>query len=98
MNIIKKKYYIIPIVICALALAGVAAYYLTGSLSLSEKCEYVYIDDNDNLDSVAAKLSPIANEHALLSFKLISRHTGYDKHIKTVQQTDDGQSGTLDTT
>lgn len=83
MNIIKKKYYIIPIVICALALAGVAAYYLTGSLSLSEKCEYVYIDDNDNLDSVAAKLSPIANEHALLSFKLISRHTGYDKHIKT---------------
>ena len=83
MNIIKKKYYIIPIVISLLAIAGVVAYYLTGSLSRSEKCEYVYIDDNDNLDSVATKLSPIANEHALLSFKLISRHTGYSKHIRS---------------
>ena len=80
---IKKEYYIFSIVICLLALAGVAAYYLTGSLSRSEKCEYVYIDDNDNLDSVAMKLSPIANEHALLSFKLISRHAGYGNHIRS---------------
>ena len=83
MDIIKKKYYIIPIFICLLALAGVAAFYLTGSLSRSEQCEYVYIDDNDNLDSIAVKLSPIANEHALLSFKIIARHYGYDKHIRT---------------
>ena len=83
MDTIKKKYYIIPIIICLIAMAGVVAYYLTGSLSRSEQCEYVYIDDNDNLDSVAMKLSPIANEHALLSFKIISRHSGYDKHIRT---------------
>lgn len=83
MNTIKKKYYIIPIVICVLALAGVVAFYLTGSLSKSGQCEYVYIDDNDNLDSVAMKLSPIAHEQALLSFKLLSRHSGYSKNIRT---------------
>ena len=83
MNTIKKKYYIIPIVICLLALAGLVAFYLTGSLSQSEQCEYVYIDDNDNLDSVSVKLAPIANEQALFSFRLISRHIGYDKHIRT---------------
>lgn len=83
MNTIKKKYYIIPIVICLLALAGLVTYYLTGSLSQSEQCEYVYIDDNDNLDSVSLKLAPIAHEQALLSFKIISRHSGYDKHIRT---------------
>jgi UPF0755 protein len=83
MNTIKKKYYIIPIAICVLALAGVVAFYLTGSLSQSEQCEYVYIDDNDNLDSVAAKLSPISHEQTLLSFKLISRHSGYSKNIRT---------------
>lgn len=83
MNAIKKKYYIIPIVVCLAAMIGVAAFYMTGSMSQSEQCEYVYIDDNDNLDSVSAKLSPIANESALLSFRLISRHTGYHKHIRS---------------
>lgn len=83
MKAIKKKHYIIPIIICLLALAGLMIYYLTGSLSKSEKTEYVYIDNNDNLDSVAAKLAPIAHEQALLSFKLISRHYGYSKHIRT---------------
>lgn len=83
MKAIKKKHYIIPIIICVLALAGLVLFYLTGSLSKSDKCEYVYIDDNDNLDSVAAKLKPIANEQALLSFKLLSRHSGYSKNIMT---------------
>jgi len=83
MNTIKKKYYIIPIVICLLALAGLVVYYLTGSFSQSDQCEYVYIDDNDNLDSVSMKLAPIANEQALLSFKVISRHSSYDKNIRT---------------
>ena len=83
MKAIKKKHYIIPIIICVLALAGLMFFYLTGSLSKSDKCEYVYIDDNDNLDSVAAKLKPIAKEQALLSFKLLSRHSGYSKNIRT---------------
>lgn len=83
MNINKKKYYIIPIAICVLALACVAVYYLGGSLSKSQQCEYVYIDSNDDLDSVSAKLSPIAQEKGLFSFRLIARHNGYAKHIKT---------------
>ena len=83
MKAIKKKHYIIPIIICVLALAGLVFFYLTGSLSKSDKCEYVYIDDNDNLDSIAAKLKPIAKEQALLSFKLLARHSGYSKNIRT---------------
>lgn len=83
MKAIKKKQYIIPIIICVLALAGLVFFYLTGSLSKSDKCEYVYIDNNDNLDSIVAKLKPIANEQALFSFKLLSRHSGYSENIRT---------------
>ena len=83
MKAIKKKQYIIPIIICVLALAGLVFFYLTGSLSKSDKCEYVYIDDNDNMDSIVAKLKPIANEQALFSFKLLSRHSGYSENIRT---------------
>ena len=83
MKAIKKKHYIIPIIICVLAMVGLMFFYLTGSLCKSDKCEYVYIDDDDNLDSVATKLKPIAHEQALLSFKLLSRHSGYSEHIRT---------------
>ena len=93
MKAIKKKHYIIPIIICVLALAGLVFFYLTGSLSKSDKCEYVYIDDNDNLDSIAAKLKPIAKEQALLSFKLLARHSGYSKNIRTGKYAIDPEEG-----
>jgi len=83
MKTFSKKFYIIPIIICLLGIIVVSLYYLTGSLSDSESCEYIYIDDNDDIDSVSAKLAPFASEHALLTFRLISRHTGYNKNIKT---------------
>ncbi len=83
MKTFSKKFYIIPIIICLLGIFAVSAYYLTGSLSDSERCEYIYIDDNDDLDSVCAKISPFASEHALLTFRLISRHTDYNRYIKT---------------
>ena len=95
MKAYKKKFYIIPIVICLLAIAAVVAYYLTGSFSRSEQREYVYIDDNDNLDSVTAKLAPIASEQALLSFKIISRHTGYDKNIRSGRYVIEPDEGTI---
>lgn len=95
MKAYKKKFYIIPIVICLLAIAAVVAYYLTGSFSRSEQREYVYIDDNDNLDSVTAKLAPIASEQALLSFKIISHHTGYDKNIRSGRYVIEPGEGTI---
>lgn len=95
MKAYKKKFYIIPIVICLLAITAVVAYYLTGSFSRSEQREYVYIDDNDNLDSVTAKLAPIASEQALLSFKIISHHTRYDKNIRSGRYVIEPGEGTI---
>lgn len=95
MKAYKKKFYIIPIVVCLLALGAVAAYYLMGSFSRSEQCEYIYIDDNDNLDSVMAKMAPIASEQALLSFKIISHHTGYDKNIRSGRYAIEPGEGTI---
>lgn len=83
MKAFKKKFYIIPIVICLLGVASILLYYMTGNFSKSETCEYVYIDNDDDLDSVSTKLSPFASEHGLVSFRLLARHTSYNKHIKS---------------
>lgn len=79
----KKNYYLIVLAISVVGLIGVFAYYFTGSFSNSDHTEYVYIDDNDNLDSVTKKLSGIASGSTLAAFRIISRHSGYADHIRS---------------
>lgn len=83
MKTFKKKYYIIPIMVCMLGVMGIIIYYMSGSFSHSESCEYVYIDEQDNLNTLSDKLAPIASEHGLFVFRLLARHTDYAKHIRS---------------
>jgi len=83
MKAIKKKHYLIAIVICIAGIIGLFTYYFAGSFSNSEKTEYVYIYDTDNLDSVSEKLSAFASESALATFRILARHSGYEDHIRS---------------
>ena len=83
MNWLKKSSYLIPIAICLLGIIGIAYYYFMGSFSRLDTTEYVYIDDNDNLDSVCAKMEPIASDHGLMAFKMLARHGGYCDKIRS---------------
>ena len=74
---LKKKVYLIPIVICLIGILLLGYYFFMDSFSKVEETTYVYIDDNDNIDSVCAKLSPIANAHAMMAFQTMARHGGY---------------------
>ena len=79
----KKKVYLIPIVICLIGILLLGYYFFMDSFSKVEETTYVYIDDNDNIDSVCAKLSPIANAHAMMAFQTMARHGGYAEKIRT---------------
>ena len=79
----KKKHYLIAIAVCLLAAVGVFYYYLMSGFSTSETTQYVYIDDNDDLDSVSNKLLPIASEPAITAFKTLARHGGYAEKIRS---------------
>lgn len=83
MNWIKKSSYLVPIIVCVIGILGIAYYYFVGSFSKLNATEYVYIDDNDNLDSVCVKLEPIASDHGLAAFKMMARHGGYMDHIRS---------------
>ncbi len=83
MNWIKKSRYLVPMALCVLGILGIAYYYFVGSFSKLNTTEYVYIDDNDNLDSVCAKLEPMASDHGIIAFKMLSRHGGYINHIRS---------------
>ena len=79
----KAKYYLIPAIAC---MAGIVAigyfYFFTTFLTLKEK-QYVYIDDDDTVDSVYAKLEPLSSHHAMTGFRTLIRHFNSDEKIRT---------------
>ncbi len=79
----KSRRYIIGALACALVTIGVVYYYFFTSFSSSDKTEYVYIDANDNVDSVYMKLEPFSRHSSFHAFKTLVRHSSYAEHIRT---------------
>ena len=80
---INAKIYLWGAVGVAFLFAGCSYYYLFSSLSKSGQTEYVYIDSDDTLDSVMAKIQPIAKPFQLSALSTLSRHGGYADNIRT---------------
>jgi len=84
MKTIKAKYYLIPVAICMAIVAGLLYYYfLTDFASDKSATHYVYIDEDDDADSVFTKLQPLGTTHGLTGFKSLARHSGYAKRVRT---------------
>ena len=83
MKALKAKYLLVAAALCLLAIIGLGYYFFLSSFSAQEETQYVYIDDDDNLDSVLTKLRPIASEHALTGFSTLIRHTDYAHQPRT---------------
>ena len=79
----KKKYYLTAILLCLAGIIALTYHYLMGCFSTSDNTQYVYIDDDDNIDSVCAKLEPIGSEPRIMAFQTLSRHLDYPEHIRT---------------
>lgn len=62
---------------------GIMAYYAFMPVSKSDKNAYIYIDRDDDLDSVATKLSAECKEFGVSAFKVLARHSSYSDNIRT---------------
>jgi UPF0755 protein len=83
MKRIKPIYYIIA-VLAALIIAGVVMYKkLMSPLSKQAQTEYIYIDTDDDIDSVMNQLRGISAEYPLWLFDKIANHYEYPKKIRT---------------
>ena len=68
---------------CIAVIAIVGYLYCFSSFSKSSKTEYVYIDADDNIDSVYNKVRPIAKSIPFQAFRTLTHHSGYPEHIRT---------------
>lgn len=83
MQVLKAKYLLIAAVLCIIGIAALGYYYFLTTFSTAPETVYLCIDDNDNIDSVYAKLRPVASEHALTGLTTLLRHTSYDDRPRT---------------
>ena len=88
----RKKIKIVSgiIVICALAIC----FFCFSSMSNNGKTRYVFIDHNDNIDSVYYKLEKVSTKHSFWTFKLLANLFSYKNHIRPGKYTIDN-SGAL---
>lgn len=83
MKSIKSKYYLYTAGACLLLIIGLFYYYFFTAFSTSNTVQYICIDDDDTVDSVFAKLTPIASSHSVAGFRTLARHSGYGSKIRT---------------
>lgn len=83
MNKISSRRYLITIAICLLVMLSLFFIYFFADMSNSNKAEYIYIDRDDNIDSIYTKLEPISQQSSLKGFKTLARHLDYTENIHT---------------
>lgn len=81
-KISQKKYYLAACA-CAVVALGILYYYFFTPMTVSGETEYVYIDTDDNIDSVYVKLSFVAKPHTMTAFRTLARHSAYAENIRT---------------
>ena len=83
MNHIHSRRYLITTALCLLVIISFVFIYFFADMSRYSKTEYLYIDRDDNIDSIYTKLEPISNPLPLKGFKTLSRHLEYTENIRT---------------
>jgi len=83
MKAFKAKYLLVAAGVCLLSIVALGYYFFLTDFSAKTETQFVYVDDDDTIDSVLTKLRPIATEHGLTGFGTLIRHTDYAKTPRT---------------
>lgn len=79
----EKYFYLLPAGICFVGLLVIIYYYFFTGFTYHTQTEYVYIDANDNIDSVYNKFSTVGSRHGMTALGTLLRHSDYENHIRT---------------
>jgi len=78
-----KKGYLALAIGCLLVLFGIGYYYFLTPFSCKKSTTYLYIDQDDNYDSLMTKLMPVASKHGYHAFCILSRHSKLTEKVRT---------------
>ena len=76
-----KNKYLVPAIICLVVFIGLTCVYFLSGFSKENTISYLYVDQDDNIDSIYTKLKPIARTHSMSGFTTLVRHSSYADNI-----------------
>ena len=83
MNIFSRKSFPWALSALIVIMAGLIAYCLLAPVSKSGSTAYLYLDNDDDIDSLSAKLSEHCKSISVSSIIILARHSGYAENIRT---------------
>lgn len=78
-----SKKILISIATCIALIFLLCYYYFFSSMTTKDENIYVYIDNDDNIDSIYAKLEPVSAGHSMTGFKTLVKFSSYKDNIRT---------------
>ncbi len=79
----KKFPYTIAASVCCVLIAIIVYVYFFAYFTEGNEKKYVYIDDDDTMDSVFQKIDTVARRTAYIGFCTLARHSSFKKNIRT---------------
>ena len=83
MKLTSQKKFVIPAAVCIAVILFLCYYYFFTAMAGKGGSHFIYIDKDDNIDSVYAQLDTIASQHGMTGFKTLVRHSSYEENIRT---------------
>ena len=83
MNKKISKIFPYAIAIFIFIIGGLLYYYLFSSMTGKDETVYLYIDDDDDIDSIFTKVDKVSTEHGTAGFRTLARHMDLTKDIHT---------------
>lgn len=74
--------YLLPAAVCIVAIFGIVYFYFFASMSANGEDVNIFIDKDDNVDSVMHKLEPVATRSSMTGFSTMARFLDYGSSIK----------------
>lgn len=65
------------------AIVGTLLFFIFAPASKMSESQYLYIDEDDSVDSIAMKLDKICHSYGTAGIMTLARHTDYSSHIRT---------------
>lgn len=83
MNKNRKKQYMALCITGMLMLFGLVYYYFFSSFSGQSESKFVYIDNDDTVDSVMTKLSVVGIGHSMTAVRTLVGYSDYGQHVRS---------------
>lgn len=91
----RKKLFPVGIICFVVVIIAALLFYMFAPMNKTNDVAYLFIDQDDNVDSVTSKLDESCHFYSVACVKILARHTGFNENVRTGRYLIDKSTGAL---